>query len=47
MAKSPKKKLNKPAARKTNAKLIKQLFPKEVVEEVSAQLKDYEPKRDK
>jgi hypothetical protein len=44
MAKTPKK---KPAPRKTNAKLIKQLFPKEVLEEVNVQLKDTEPKRDK
>jgi hypothetical protein len=45
MAKSPQNK--RPAKRKTDAELIRKLFPKEVLEEVSAQLKDSEPKRDK
>jgi hypothetical protein len=44
MAKSPPKK--RPAKRKTDAELIRRIFPKEVLEEVAAQLKDSEPKRD-
>jgi hypothetical protein len=44
MAKSPKKK--RPAKRKTDAELIRKLFPKEVLDEVAETLKDAEPKQD-
>jgi hypothetical protein len=44
MAKSPKK--NRPAKQKTDAELLRKLFPKEVLDEVAETLKDSEPKRD-